>query len=201
MQKMIAFDQDKKIHILKLGCTLPNTANICLHKSTDAIFYPFTEWDKNLLEKLRGDVVGGSYIVFTRKAVVDETFIRKSANICKSIGGIDASQLCPNSMRQPMPTCFYTRWGFNSETSRLTPWQNKTRSFEKKGLVLLPTNKTRMWNWKLHYNRKTEINWLFECWWVLYSLQHCSWSHWLLLPLLFLSRAASVSHWKGYSTS
>ena len=33
-----------------------------------------------------------------------------------------------------------------------------------------------------------------------FSLQHCIWSHGLLLPLLFLSRAASFSHWRGYST-
>ena len=49
-------------------------ANICLHKSTDANFYPFTEGNKDLLEKIREDVVGGPSIVFIRKAVVDETF-------------------------------------------------------------------------------------------------------------------------------
>ena len=51
MQKMIAFYHDKHIDMLKLGCTLPNLALICLHKSTDAKFYPFTEADKDLLEK------------------------------------------------------------------------------------------------------------------------------------------------------
>ena len=104
MQKMIAFYHDKDIDMLKLGCTLPKLANICLHKSTDAKFYPFTEGDKDLLEKIREDVVGGPSIVFTRKAIVDETFIRKSTNICKSIVGIDASQLYPYWMCQPMPT-------------------------------------------------------------------------------------------------
>ena len=49
MQKMIAFCHDKDIDMLKLGCTLPNLANICLRKSTDAKFYPFTEGDKDLL--------------------------------------------------------------------------------------------------------------------------------------------------------
>ena len=116
--------------MLKLGCALPNQANICLHKSTDAKFYPFKERDKNLLEKIRKDVVGGPSMVFTRKAVVDETFIRKSANIFKSIVGIDASQLYPYSMCQPMPTGLYSRWALDSETSRITPRQNKTRSFE-----------------------------------------------------------------------
>ena len=55
MQKMIAFYHDKDIDLLNLGCTLPNLANICLHKSTDAEFYPFTEGDKDLLEKIRED--------------------------------------------------------------------------------------------------------------------------------------------------
>ena len=102
MQKMIAFYHDKDIDMLKLGCTIPNLANICLQKSTDAKFYPVTDGDKDLLEKIREDVVGGPSIVFTRKAVVDETFIRKSRNICKSFVGIDASQLYPYSMCQPL---------------------------------------------------------------------------------------------------
>ena len=106
MHKMIAFYHDKDIDLLKLGCTLPNLANICLHISTDAKFYPFTEGDKDRLEKIREHVVGGPSIVFTRKAVVDETFIRKSTNMCKSIVGIDASQPYPNSLSQSMPTMF-----------------------------------------------------------------------------------------------
>ena len=95
--------------MLKLGCTLLNLANICLHKSRDSKFYPFTESDKDLLEKIREDMVGGPSIVFTRKAVVDETFIRKSTNLWKSIIGIDASQLYPISMCQPKATGLYTR--------------------------------------------------------------------------------------------
>ena len=95
--------------MLKLGCTLPNLSNICLHKSTGAKLYPFTEGDKDLLEKIREDVVGGPPIVFRRKAVVDETFTRQSANICKSFVGIDASQLYPYSMYQHLPTGLYTR--------------------------------------------------------------------------------------------
>ena len=50
MQKMITFHHDKDVDMLKLGCTLPNLAIFCLHKSTDANFYPFTEGDKDLLE-------------------------------------------------------------------------------------------------------------------------------------------------------
>ena len=130
MQKMLVFHHKKGIDMLKLGCTLPNLANICLHKSTNAKFYPFTEADKDLLQKIREDMVGGPSIVFTHKSVVDETFIRNSRNICKSIVGIDASQLHPYSMCQPMPTGLYTRWENDTETNRFKPQQNKSRNFE-----------------------------------------------------------------------
>ena len=100
--------------MLKHGCTLSGLANICLHKSTDSKFYPFTESDKDLFEKIREDMVDNPSIVFTRKGVEDETFIRKSPNLCKSIVGIDASQLYPYSMCQPIPTGLYTRWVYDS---------------------------------------------------------------------------------------
>ena len=129
MQKMIEFNNQKEIDMLKLGCTSANLANICLQKSTESKFYPFTESDKELLQKIRKDMVGDPSIVFTRKAVVDETFIRKSTNLCNSNVGIDASQLYPYSMCQPMPTGLYTRWNSDSESHNFMPRQNKTRSF------------------------------------------------------------------------
>ena len=52
MQKMLVFHHKTGIDMLKLGCKLPNSANICLHKSTSAKFYPFTETDKNFLQKI-----------------------------------------------------------------------------------------------------------------------------------------------------
>ena len=100
MQKMMEFYHNKGIDTLKLGCTLPNLANICLHKSTNSKFYPFVEADKDLHDKIREDMTGGPSIVFTRKAIVDQTYIRNTENICKSIVGIDASQLYPFSMCQ-----------------------------------------------------------------------------------------------------
>ena len=128
---MIEFYHNTGIDMLKRGCTLPNLANICLLKSTDSKFYLFTQSDKDLLEKIREDMVGGPSFVFTRKAVVVESFIRKSSNLCNSIVGIDASQLYPYSMCQPMPTGLYMRWEYDSETKRFTACQNKSRSFEK----------------------------------------------------------------------
>ena len=75
-------------------------------------------------------MVGGLFIVFTRKAVVDETFIRDSGKICISIVGIDASQLYPYSMCQPMPTGLYMRWEYDTKSNRVEPQQNKSRKFE-----------------------------------------------------------------------
>ena len=135
---MIAFYHEKDIDMLKFCCILPNPANICLHESTDVKFYPFTEGDKDLLEKIREDFVDDPSIVLPRKAVVEETFIRKCANICKSIVGIDSSQLYPYSMCQPMPTALQKRCDFDSERSRFTPRQNETRTFEKMVMSYFP---------------------------------------------------------------
>ena len=127
MQKMIDFYYNKGNDMLKLGCTLPNLASICFNISTGLKLYPSTEWDKDLLEKIREDFVGGPSIVFTRKLVVEEPFIPKSSNLCKSIVGIDSSQLYPYSKCQQRPTGLYMRWEYDYETKRFTACQNKSR--------------------------------------------------------------------------
>ena len=58
VQKIVEFYHQKEIDMFKLGFTLHKLANTCLHKSTDSKFYPFTESDKDLLEKIREDMVG-----------------------------------------------------------------------------------------------------------------------------------------------
>ena len=106
MQKMIAFCHNKDIDMLNFECKLPSPGNICLQISTDAKFNPFTEGDKDLLEKSREDVVGGRpSITFTRKAFADETFIQKSTNKCKSIVGLLLANYTPTrcgNQRQPI---------------------------------------------------------------------------------------------------
>ena len=129
---MIPSYQVKVIDMLKIGCIIPKLAIICLHKSREANFYPFTEAEKDLVQKLREFVAVGLSIIFTCKAASDGTFIRKSTNTCKSIVGIDPSQLYFYSMCQPMPVGLHTGWDFNPHTSKLTLRQNKNGSFEKK---------------------------------------------------------------------
>ena len=117
--------------MLKLGCALPNLTNICLHKSTNYKFYPFCENDKDLCEKIREDMTGGpSFIVLTREAVVDEAFSRNSSNFCKSVVGIDASQLYPFSMCQEMPTGLYTRWEFDTDLQKFKARHKRSPNFE-----------------------------------------------------------------------
>ena len=82
---------------------------------------------KTFWKKIREDVVGGPAIISTRKAVVDETFARKSTNNFKSVVGIDASQLYPYSMFQLMPTGLrLMRFGI-SIRERVEPHLYKTR--------------------------------------------------------------------------
>ena len=130
MQKMIEFYYNKETYMLKLGCTLPKLANICLHKSTGSKIHPFTETDEDLLERIREYTVAGPSRVFIRKALVDEIFIRESKNLCKSIVVKVASQIYPYSICHPVPTGLYTRWEYESETQRFTTRRNKLRSFE-----------------------------------------------------------------------
>ena len=127
---LFTFYRDKDIDVLKLAFTLPNLANTCLHISTHKKIYRFTKADKDLLEKSREDAVGGPSIVFTRKAVVDEFLMPKSTNLRILIVWIDACQIYPSSMCQPMPTKLYTRWDLVPETSRFTPPQNNAPSSE-----------------------------------------------------------------------
>ena len=75
MQKMMELYQNNGMDMFKLGFTLPNFANTSLHRSTNNKFYPFVEADEYLHEKICEDMTGGPSIVFTRKAVVDQTYI------------------------------------------------------------------------------------------------------------------------------
>ena len=68
--------------------------------------------------------------MFTRKVVFEETHICKSRNVCKSTVGVDASQLYPYSMFQPMLTRLYTRYEFDADLQRFNPRQTKSKKFE-----------------------------------------------------------------------
>ena len=165
--------------MLKLGCSLRNLANIRLHKSTATEFCPFTKTDEDLLKKNREALVGGPFFIFRRKAVVDETFIQKFTNICKSILGVDASQLYHYSMSQTMLTGLHSRCELDSDKNRFKTTLNKTRSLENVVMFYFRRIRPKSKNKSM----QTEEIWLLQCWLILFSLLHCVWSHGLLSPL------------------
>ena len=75
-------------------------------------------------------MTGGPSIVFTRKAVVDQTFIRNSENLCKSVVVVDASQLYPFSMCQEMPIGLYTPCELDTDSQEFRARINRSRTFE-----------------------------------------------------------------------
>ena len=115
---------------MKLGCRLTNLANNCPRNSNGCKFYPFLSSDTDLLEKIREVMTGSPSTVFTRKAIANETYIRKSNHLGKSIDGVDANNLCPYSMCQDMPRGLYTRWDHNEETQKFKARQNRVFRFE-----------------------------------------------------------------------
>ena len=195
MQKMIDFYHNKGIDMLKLGCTLPKLSGLCLHKSTTANFQPFTESDWDLLEKNFEDIVGGPSVVLTRKAVVDETIIRDSTNLCKIIVAIDASQFYPFSMCQLMPTGLYTRCELGSESGKDKTRQNKTNSLENTVMSCFQRVKPQSKVESFCTTGMQKKNWCIMCWWLLLTLQHCVWNNGMLLSLLPMSRSSSFSQW------
>ena len=73
-------------------------------------------------------MAGGPSRVFTRKALEDETFIRKPTNLCKSIVGTDPSQWL--SHLNESTKVYWFGWEYENEIKRFTLRQNKSCSFE-----------------------------------------------------------------------
>ena len=132
-QNMVELYHNKGIDILKLGCTLLNLTNIFLQSPISAKIYPFMGSEKDELPEVREDTVGGPSIVFTSKAVANETHIRKSTKVCK----------CWNKCWPTLPlfnlsantTGPYTIFEFDAHVQKFRPPQNKSRSFENKVIL------------------------------------------------------------------
>ena len=106
MQKLIAFYHDKDIARLKLGCTLPNWDNICLHTSTDAKFYPFREGDKDLMEKIQEDVVGGHLSFSHAKQLLMRLLSESLQTYANLLIGLMPVSYTPTRCVNPCPPVF-----------------------------------------------------------------------------------------------
>ena len=124
-----------------------------------------------MLEKFRENIIGDSPIVFPRKAFVDDTYIQKLENICKSIVGIDASQLYPYSMCQPMPTGLCKRWDIDQKTSRFTLRLIKTRIFENMAVSYFQRTRPECKNESFYTTSRQQKN---DCFSVDGFCSHCN---------------------------
>ena len=129
LRRMAEFHHNKSLEIMKLGGTLHNVANICLHFSTCAKFSTFSDGDKNLLWKLWEDLVGGPWKVLTRKTVINETQIHNSTHVWKSNVRVLAGQLYVYSMCRPLPAGINTRYWFDAQWQRYKRCRIKCWSF------------------------------------------------------------------------
>ena len=108
-------------------------------------FIPLQRRTKICLEKTWEDMVGGLFIVTTRIAVVEKTFIRDSTNWCRTNDGIGANQL------HPLSTGLYVsnnaNWSVHKMGTRFGIWQTYTASkqneeFWKHSHVILSASQT-----------------------------------------------------------
>ena len=142
IQKMIAFYHDKDIDMLKLGCTLSNLANFCLHKSTDAKFYPFTEGDKDLSEKKFEKTSLVAHLSFLHaKQLLMKLLSESLQTYANLLLKLMPANYTPTRCANPFPPVFI-RVGISIQKpvdSHLE--QNKTRNFEN--MVMTYFQRTR----------------------------------------------------------
>ena len=134
MHKMVAFYHDKSVDMLKLGSTLPNLANICLHKSTDAKFYPFTEGDEDLLQKFKKMLLVAHLSFFHARQLLMKLFSESLQSFANQLLGLMPAKHTLKRCVNPCPRVFI-RVGISIQKpvdSRL----DKTRTVALKRLLL-----------------------------------------------------------------
>ena len=198
MQKMIDFYHNINIDLFELGCTFPIVVKICLHKFTDADFYPFIDGDE-VCWKRSGKSWWADYPLCSR---VKQSLTKPSSGkrlifarqllVVMRVNGIPTQ--CANLCQQD-----FTR--IEILIRKLADLYTATEQdphFWKNGHVLLPMYETWLKTWKIFIQRVDRKNRLLQRWWVLFSLKHCFWSYKMLLSVLLLSGSTTLPHWRRY---
>ena len=126
---MMVFNHDKGIDTLKLGCILPNLANICLHKSTDAKFYPFREGDKDLLKKIKKTLLVAHLLCLNAKQLLMKLLSESLQTYANLLLGLMSANFTPTRRVNPCPPVFI-RIGISS-------WKPIDSHLDKTRLVAL----------------------------------------------------------------
>ena len=132
---MIELYHHKEIDMLKLGCILPNLANICLINQQIKSFTFLLKATKTCWRRFVK-----IWLVVAPLSLHAKFYPRVSKFVqvnCRH----RRKPTHHYSMCQPMPTGLYTRWIYGTESQEFMPRQNKTRSFEN--MVLSYCQQTR----------------------------------------------------------
>ena len=115
--------------------------------------------------------------------------------------GIDASQLYTYLMSQPLPNGLCTRWDVDSETSRLTPRHDETRSWGNTVMSYFQRRKPGQ-AVKLKASRQQADRRKMTAAVVMHFVHIATLSLklWFAFTILSLSISASIAHWRGYPT-
>ena len=184
--------------MLNLGCTLPNLANICLHKSTEASFYSVTEGDIPFWKKFEKMLLVVYLSFLHGKQLLMKLFFENQQTYANPLLGLT---LANYTSTRCVNTCWvvFIRVGISIQ-KRLDSYLDKTRPAVLK-IWSFPISNEQDQNVKLkaflqRADRKkltvsVSMGFVF--------IATLCWSHGLLSQLLSLSRAASLLHWRGYS--
>ena len=110
LQKWIVFYRDKNIDMLKLGCTLPNLANICPHKCTDAKFHPFTEGYKDLLKNFEETSLADYLSFLHAKQLLMKLLSESLQTFADLLLGLMPAHFTPTRCVNPCPPVFLRVW-------------------------------------------------------------------------------------------
>ena len=106
MQKMISFYHDKDNDMLKLGCTLQNLANICLHKSTDAKIYPFQKEIKTYWKKFEKTSLVDHLSFLHAKQLLMKLLSQKLQTYANLLLELMPANYTPTQYANPFPPVF-----------------------------------------------------------------------------------------------
>ena len=168
-----------------------------------AILYAFTESEKGLPSRVREYMVGGPSLVFTRKAVVDETHLCKFTKVFKSNVWIETSQFYTYSICQPLPTGLYTKNRFDVRLQRFKPRWNEYWSLENMVMSYFQRMRPDCRIEIFHTTGTQKKIDYFNADWVVRALQgvvptlqQIVQSYVVFSSLLSLSRCTTCSNWK-----
>ena len=105
VEKFQRFCFEKGINVFKTAISVPGIARQLLFKTAQtnqANFALFDEYDQDLYQTVKRNIVGGPSIIFTRHHCAGKIKIR-GRKLCRAILGFDANALYLQAIGQPMP--------------------------------------------------------------------------------------------------